>query len=62
MYELAVLHAHWEDLAGRTWYRVESEEGLTFLLGRDEKGWVAAPWREALRARKPGPVLPAALV
>lgn len=44
MYDVAELHAEWEDHAGRTWYRVESEEGLLFLLGRDTNSWVAAPW------------------
>ena len=32
MYDVAELHAEWEDHAGRTWYRVESEEGHMFLL------------------------------
>lgn len=46
MYDLAILHAHWEDQAGRDWYRVESEEGLSFLLGRDRDGWTAVRWPE----------------
>lgn len=46
MYDLAELLATWEDGAGRRWYRVLSEEGLTFLLGRDRNGWTAALWQQ----------------
>ncbi len=49
MYNAAVIHAHWEDESGRSWYRVESEEGLIFLLGRDRDGWTAALWPDASR-------------
>jgi hypothetical protein len=46
-HDLAFLHAEWEDEEGRCWYRVESREALTFLLGRDRDGWVAALWPAA---------------
>lgn len=48
LYRLAVLHAQWEDPAGVEWYRVESEEGLIFLLGRSTTGWMAALWPAAV--------------
>lgn len=51
MYDVAVLHAQWEDESGRAWYRVESQEGLFFLLGRDRDGWVAAPVGGRLAAK-----------
>lgn len=49
LYEVAAVLARWADHAGREWYRVESEEGLTFLLGHDRDGWVASPWPTAPR-------------
>lgn len=51
MHDLAVLHTQWEDDAGRQWYRVESTEGLIFLLGRQPGGWVAARWPAPARRR-----------
>jgi hypothetical protein len=53
LYDAATIDAEWEDQAGRSWYRVESEEGLPFLLGRDANGWVAAPLRPRER-KSPG--------
>ncbi|HWI60514.1 MAG TPA: hypothetical protein VNT75_01605 [Symbiobacteriaceae bacterium] len=44
LYDVAAIHAWWEDQAGTEWYRVESTDGAIFLLGRDRDGWVAAPW------------------
>lgn len=44
LYDLAMLHAQWTDDCGHDWYRVESEEGLVFLLGRSRDGWTATLW------------------
>ncbi|HYG60136.1 MAG TPA: hypothetical protein VD902_18875 [Symbiobacteriaceae bacterium] len=57
MYDAAVVHTSWEDEAGREWHRVESEEGLTFLLGRDRNGWVAAPWPGGQRVARSSAVM-----
>lgn len=60
-YDLALLHASWQDPSGKQWYRVESREGLVFLLGRDGSGWVAALWRRAGRAESGAPHLSGAI-
>lgn len=44
VFDLALLHAHWVDEQGHDWYRVESTEGLIFLLGRGSSGWTAVRW------------------
>lgn len=52
LYDVAAIHAQWEDPSGREWFRVESEEGQIFVLGRDRDGWVAAPWPYSSSQRK----------
>lgn len=55
LYDVAEIHAQWEDEAGRAWFRVESMEGLIFLLGRDRDGWVASPWPAAAARQEKSP-------
>lgn len=52
LYDVASICTRWDDPSGREWFRVESEEGSIFLLGRDRDGWVAAPWPASAGERK----------